>query len=75
MATERITCCRDCADRNPGCHGTCEKYIQQKAELEAWKAEQRKQEDIKRGLNAYRYDGINKIMQTRVYRSKFRKGR
>lgn len=75
MAINKITCCKDCADRHPGCHGSCEKYIQQRAELDAVKAERRKQYEINSGLNAFRYDGMSKIMNTRVYRGKYRKGR
>ncbi len=26
-----IKCCKDCTEREVGCHGWCEKYIQQKA--------------------------------------------
>ena len=74
MVTDKITCCKDCATRHPGCHGTCEKYIQQKAELEAAKAERRKQYEINQGLNAFRYDGITKVCKQRNYRSKFRRG-
>lgn len=75
MATVKITVCKDCATRHPGCHGTCEKYIQQKAELDQWKAEQRKQLEIDQGLSAFRYDGINKVCKHRNYREKFRRGR
>ena len=25
-----ITCCKDCTDRNPGCHDKCERYKAQK---------------------------------------------
>lgn len=28
--------CLDCADRTPGCHGSCEKYINYKAEMDAY---------------------------------------
>lgn len=75
MVTNKITCCKDCTDRHAGCHATCEKYNQQKTELDAIKAERRKQYEINSGLNAYRYEGINKVMSNRVYRSKWRKGR
>ncbi len=27
-----IQCCKDCPDRNIGCHSTCEQYLAQKAE-------------------------------------------
>lgn len=29
----RITCCKDCMDRYPGCHGKCEDYLEQKERL------------------------------------------
>lgn len=74
MKTDKITCCKDCTERHPGCHGTCEKYIQQKADLDAAKAEARKKYEISQGLNAYRYDGISKICRNRIYRGKWRKG-
>lgn len=33
-----IKCCRGCKERSPGCHSTCEKYIQEKSEYEKEKA-------------------------------------
>jgi hypothetical protein len=74
MPTVKITCCKDCATRHPACHGTCEKYLQQRAEFDEWKEEQRKQDEIKKGLDAFRYDGISNICRNRIYRGKFRKG-
>lgn len=29
--------CRDCEDRYPGCHGTCEKYLEAKKEYDEFK--------------------------------------
>lgn len=26
----KITCCKDCTDRQIGCHATCERYLEQK---------------------------------------------
>lgn len=70
-----ITCCKDCSNRVPGCHGTCEKYIQQKAEYEDQKAEARKKLDVISGLNEARYDTIHKTTRWATYRGKYRKGR
>lgn len=70
-----ITCCFDCHDRFPGCHGTCEKYKQQRAEYDAKRAEHKKKTDAKRGLNEYHFDSIHKTTKRHVYRSKYRKGR
>jgi hypothetical protein len=33
-----FTCAPDCPRREPGCHGKCEKYIQEKAAYEKRKA-------------------------------------
>lgn len=57
---DRITCCFQCPDRFPGCHGKCEKYIQQKADFEKTKEETRKKRDIEHGLNASIYECIQK---------------
>ena len=39
----KITCCNGCTERqaDPNCHGFCEKYLSQKAELEKKNAEVR----------------------------------
>jgi hypothetical protein len=75
MATYKITCCKDCATRHPGCHASCEKYIQQKAELDSWNAEQRKQQDIKYGLDGFLFDSIERTNRQINYRSKYRRKR
>lgn len=46
----KITCCKDCPDRYPGCHGKCEKYISQRAEYDKLKEERRKKAEISQGL-------------------------
>ena len=69
-----ITCCYQCPDRFPGCHGSCEKYITAKAESSAKMEEIKKRQVIQHGLKEYRYDGIHKVMRRRNYRSKYRKG-
>ena len=69
-----ITCCYQCPDRFPGCHGSCGRYISAKAENNSRNEEIRKQKAIQQGLKEYKYDGIRKTMRSRTYRSKFRKG-
>ena len=39
-----ITCCYNCTDRVVGCHGTCKKYIDERAKYDETKA--RKNKDI-----------------------------
>ncbi len=75
MATVKITVCKDCPERHPGCHATCEKYINQRAEYDAYKEEQRKQMEIKHGLNAFLYESIERTNKHINYRSKYRRKR
>ena len=75
MATTKITCCKDCQDRYPCCHGSCEKYITQRAELDAYNAEQRKKAEVKDGLNAFLFNSIERTNKQINYRSKYRRKR
>lgn len=70
-----ITCCKGCTERYEACWGTCEKYIKQRAEYDAKKAESRKKADIEHGITESIYDSIHKTTKRRIYRSKYRKGR
>lgn len=38
--------CKDCPDREPGCHGYCKKYKREKEEFEKLKLENRKDFDV-----------------------------
>ena len=48
-----ITCCKDCTDRRPSCHDSCEKYKrqleEQKKRLEWLKGENKKTNAVIRG--------------------------
>lgn len=33
-----ITCCYNCTDRQVGCHGTCERYKAERAEMDEYRA-------------------------------------
>lgn len=59
MAT--IKCCKDCTERELGCHGWCEKYIAAKNKLAEMRAAKEKERDI----HAYTYN----IVQTNRERS------
>lgn len=39
-----ITCCKDCTQRHYACHSTCEKYKQQRAELDEYNARRRQEQ-------------------------------
>ncbi len=70
----RITCCKDCPDRYPGCHGKCEKYIAARAEYDAQKAEAAKKFNVASGLYEQRSNSIHKVTARQRYRAKYRKG-
>ena len=68
----RIDCCHHCPDRVPGCHGSCEKYLTQKAELEETKAETQKRYYTNKGITGQRLDSLHRATKIRNYRSKYR---
>lgn len=63
----RISCCKDCVppERTPYCHSTCQKYIEQKAALDAHNEELRKKECGKEGAKRVIIDGCLKWRKRR----------
>ena len=59
----KITCCNGCTDRvaDPNCHGYCEKYLSQRAELDKSNAEMRKKQEVAWGLNEQKFDSYHRI--------------
>lgn len=56
--------CKDCADRHPGCHGHCERYLKEKAEHDDLAAKRRASLEYSRYM--YRMHNISqKIKQTK----------
>lgn len=45
-----VTVCHRCTDRHIGCHGTCERYLEQRAEMDRIRAEQRKNELVREAI-------------------------
>lgn len=41
-----VTVCRRCTERHVGCHATCERYIEQRAELDRIREQRRKESEI-----------------------------
>lgn len=68
----RITCCKDCSDRFPGCHGQCERYKGQRAEYDAQKAEYMKKHEVQQRLTEQVIDTIYKTTKHVNYRKKHR---
>lgn len=73
MTRFKITCCKDCPDRIPGCHGSCEKYKQEKAEYDATMEEQNRKKAVKAGLDASLYASVERTAKRTHYRD--RKGK
>lgn len=46
MKRAQITCCYKCKDRHPGCHATCNDYIQQKKEHDEFLEASKKESDF-----------------------------
>ena len=72
MARYKIDCCQDCEKRVPGCHGSCEVYQTQRAELNETKAEKRKEYEIKIGLDRFMFDCIERSNKRNNYRGKYK---
>ena len=62
--------CKDCNERHPGCHGHCEKYIEDKAAHEKRKAAL----SVENSLNAYVRYGSAKQMDAKAKQRKNRLG-
>lgn len=67
-----ITCCKDCPDRFPGCHGQCEKYKTERAAYDAQKKVFREQYEIQSRLDQQAIDTIYKTTKWVKYRGKYR---
>ena len=61
-----IFTCKDCGNRQPGCHSKCEKYQKEKAAYEERKAADVKHNAIQGGLTAQKNDAVRKALRHRV---------
>ena len=57
--------CKGCAERTPGCHGHCEKYLKAKAEWDAMKEKENREKAIRYGLNEQAFNAIGKAVRRR----------
>ena len=62
-----IKCCLGCTapKRYPGCHGTCQEYIQEKAKHEADREEDFRVRSIRSGLTSQRFRGVNRAVKSK----------
>jgi hypothetical protein len=75
MARFKITCCHHCENRSAGCHGSCEEYKTQRAELDATMAEKRKEYETDMSVASFLYESTQKRTKYKHYRNKYRRSR
>lgn len=69
-----IFSCYGCQERQPTCHSSCERYLREKAEHEAWKAEDDKKKAISFRLTAQRCDSVRRASKKKSTRKGRNKG-
>jgi hypothetical protein len=59
----KITCCNGCTERvaDPNCHGYCEKYLAERAQLDQRNAEVRKRQEVNWRIQDQKYDMWSKV--------------
>lgn len=65
-----ITCCKDCTERHIGCHGSCQRYLD---EVEAANAERERLRKQKKGENEA--DAVLHIAARKMWMRRAKKGR
>ena len=60
----KIKCCDGCVPpkRNPYCHATCPDYKIEREKADADNAAEKKEMDLRSGLNSQKFEGIEKAM-------------
>ena len=66
----RIKCCRECTERHLGCHGTCERYKAEQAEMQASREEIRKQKEKDIPYENYKFASIDKMRKAQKRKNK-----
>lgn len=56
-----IHTCKDCLDRNIGCHGSCQKYLEAKSENERKKDWLYRKKEAEKDIEEYRIKAVDAI--------------
>lgn len=59
----RIHCCKDCHNREVGCHVTCEKYIQEKADIDKLRQQIDQSKTIERFVTDRRMEKRSRLIK------------
>ena len=62
-----ITTCKDCLDRNVGCHGSCQKYLDAKSENERKKAWLYQKMDAEKDIEEYKMKAVDAMKRRRKH--------
>lgn len=68
-----ITCCLDCAERHIGCHGSCERYNEQRRAHEAELAQLRVQRAHEWDYRSYKRSATARFARERLKEQRRRK--
>lgn len=66
----KVTCCYKCEERTVGCHGTCERYLNQVKEHQEESERIRKAKEERRQFESYYKDKKTRKMHNQKMRTK-----
>lgn len=69
-----ISCCKDCPDRAPRCHGRCERYLKERAELDAKNEYIRKQNIVEDYFMTTTQNALDNMARRQIVKNRFEKG-
>lgn len=62
----KIRCCYGCEERQIGCHGTCEKYLAEKASLDKEREDKHKKQDERNRIWDTYLQGLKNMKNVRA---------
>lgn len=70
-----MACCKGCPDRAPHCHGKCERYLKERAELDALNEKIRKDRLVEDYYRTATSRALGDLARRRIIINRFEKGR
>lgn len=58
MSNKLFQACNGCKDRYVGCHSSCEKYIEDRAELDVRNAKEKQLKSVSESINNWDFDKV-----------------
>lgn len=69
-----MSCCKDCLDRTPHCHGTCERYLKECEERKAMKESIKKQNIVESYCRTTTLHALEDLARRQLIKNRFEKG-